>query len=153
MRKLNSSFISLVVAIVSATPFVCTLLYSADWLTDGANPQRTAWQKDEHILSTSSVKNMQILWKLQLDNQPQQMHSLFPPLIIDQLKTPAGTKQVLIVSGISDNVYAIDAVAGTVIWKKHFDYPPPANIRVGNDDPLCPEGALATPVIGPVNAN
>src|SRR3954470_3361971 len=101
MRNLHLSLITAALA--------CTPLYSADWLTDGGNPQRTAWQKDEHILSPSNVKNMQILWKLQLDNQPQQMHSLFPPLIIDQLKTAAGTKQVLIVSGISDNVYAIDA--------------------------------------------
>src|SRR6266566_2972379 len=105
MRRLHFSLI--------ATLFVCAPLHSADWLTDGGNPQRTAWQKDEHILSPSNVKNMQILWKLQLDNQPQQMHSLFPPLIIDQLRTSAGMKQVLIVSGISDNVYAIDAVAGT----------------------------------------
>ena len=26
--------------------------FGADWLTDGANPQRTAWQKDETIFTT-----------------------------------------------------------------------------------------------------
>src|ERR1700712_3510219 len=126
MRKLNFSPTLLSgILPMAAVALVCVPLFSADWLTDGGNPQRTAWQKDEHILSPSNVKNLQIVWKLQLDNKPQQMHSLFPPLIIDHLKTAAGEKQVLIVSGISDNVYAIDAVAGTLIWKKHFDYPPP----------------------------
>jgi hypothetical protein len=130
----------------------CGLAQGADWLTDGGDPQRTAWQKDEHILSTANVKNLQILWKLKLDNQVNQMHSLFPPLIIDQLKTPSGVKQVAIVAGVSDIVYGIDVEAGAVLWKRHFDYPPPANIRPNNDDPLCPEGLLATPTIGSVNA-
>ena len=128
------------------------LAQGADWLTDGGSPQRTAWQKDEHILSVDNVKNLQILWKVKLDNQSNQMHSLFPPLIVDQLRTPGGVKQVAIVAGVSDNVYGIDVETGTVLWKRHFDYPPPANIRPNNDDPLCPEGLLATPTIGPPNA-
>jgi len=144
MRKPHYSMLMAVVA--------CGLAPAADWLTDGGSPQRTAWQKDEHILSPANVKNLQILWKLQLDNKPNQMHSLFPPLIVDQLRTPGGVRQVAIVAGVSDNVYGIDVEAGTVLWHRHFDYPPPANIRPGNDDPLCPEGLLATPTIGPVNA-
>ena len=43
---------------------------------------------------------MQILWKLQLDNKPNQMHALFPPLIVDGLRTPSGVKQVAIVAGV-----------------------------------------------------
>ncbi len=41
----------------------------ADWLTDGGNPQRTAWQRDEHILNVSNVKGMKLLWKYQ-NRQP-----------------------------------------------------------------------------------
>ena len=29
----------------------CVLGWGADWLTDGGNVQRTAWQKDEKILA------------------------------------------------------------------------------------------------------
>ncbi len=126
---------------------------AADWLMDGGDTKRTAWQKDEHTISTANAKDLKVLWKLQLDNQPQQMHSLFPPLIINNLKTSAGEKQIAIVLGISDNMYGIDVVNGTVVWKKHFDYPTPTNVRPNNDDPLCPEGALATPYIGAPNAN
>ena len=46
----------------------------ADWLTDGGNPQRTAWQKDEHLLSVSNVKGMRLLWKYKTDNQAREMH-------------------------------------------------------------------------------
>jgi len=130
----------------------CGLACGADWLTDGGNPQRTAWQKDEHILNPGNVKNLQILWKLQLDNKSNQMHALFPPLIVEHLRTAAGVKQVALVAGVSDNLFGVDVETGTVLWKKHFDYPTPKNIRPGNDDPLCPEGITATPVVGPENA-
>jgi hypothetical protein len=42
---------------------------SADWLTDGNNPQRTNWQRDEKLLSPANVKDIKLLWKIQLDNQ------------------------------------------------------------------------------------
>ena len=48
----------------------------ADWLTDGGDPQRTAWQRNETILTKTTVKDMKLLWKVRLDNQPRQMHSL-----------------------------------------------------------------------------
>ena len=109
----------------------------ADWLTDGGNPQRTNWQKDEKFLNKDNVKNLKIVWKLQLDNQPKEMHSLFPPLI---------TGNIAIVAGSSDNIYAIDITTSKIIWKKHFEYPPPAR-RGRPTDPLCPAGLTATPVI------
>ena len=34
----------------------CVLGWGADWLTDGGNVQRTAWQKDEKILGPDNVK-------------------------------------------------------------------------------------------------
>ncbi len=62
-------------------------IWAGDWLTDGGNSQRTAWQKDEKILTLHNVKNMKLLWKLKLDNEPRQMHSLFPPLIMERVNT------------------------------------------------------------------
>ena len=129
-----------------------SLLPAADWLTDGGNPQRTGWQPDEKILNKDNVKGMQILWKLKLDNLPQEMHSLFSPLIVDKVQTSKGPKQIAVVAGISDNIYALDVETGQIIWKKHFDYPTPAR-RGREGDPLCPPGQTATPVIGPPNAS
>ena len=123
-------------------------LPAAGWLTDGGSPKRTGWQQDEKILSKENVKNLKILWKLHLDNVPQEMHSLFPPLIIEKANTPGGVKQLAIVAGISDNIYAIDVSTGQLLWKKHFVYPAPKK-RGEPGDPLCPTGQTATPVVAP----
>src|SRR5262252_3702851 len=134
-----------------AVSFCCIAAVASDWPTDGGNPQRTNWQKDETILNKDNVARLKILWKLKLDNAPRQMHSLFPPLIIGQVSTRNGQRQIALEAGVSDNLYAIDVEEGEVLWKKHFEYPPPA--RSGRPtDPLCPGGQTATPVIGPPNA-
>ncbi|MEP6714040.1 MAG: pyrrolo-quinoline quinone [Terriglobia bacterium] len=134
--------------------FLCSAAWSADWPTDGGNPQRTAWQKDEHVLNKDNVKGLQILWKLKFDSPPREMHSLFAPLILEQVKTSGGVKQIAIEAGIADNLYAIDVEAGKVLWQKHFEYPPVKEGRgLRPGDPLCPGGMTGTPVIGPPGAN
>jgi outer membrane protein assembly factor BamB len=119
----------------------------ADWLTDGGDPQRTAWQRNETLLTKANVKDMKLLWKIQLDNQPRQMHNLFPPLIAGSVSTPRGEKEVAVVAGVSDNIYAIDVATGTLLWKKKFDstYQEAAGGRGGGV--LCPGGLTATPVL------
>jgi hypothetical protein len=119
----------------------CAIVVGADWPTDGGNPQRTNWQKDETILRPDNVANLTIRWKLKFDNAPKQMHALRPPLIIGK---------IALVAGVSDNLFAIDVDKGEILWTKHFEYPPIRNGR--SDDPLCPGGLTATPIIGPADA-
>ena len=45
------------VLILFGMMFGSLLVVGADWLTDGGNSQRTAWQKDEKILTTENVKH------------------------------------------------------------------------------------------------
>jgi outer membrane protein assembly factor BamB len=139
------------IAVLIALALGGVLAWGSDWLTDGGNPQRTGWQKDEKILSAASIKNMKLLWKLKLDNEPRQMHSLFPPLIIGKLNMQDGPREVAIETGVSDNIYAIDVAKGELIWKKHFDstYTPPATGSSGGI--LCPGGITATPVVAPTS--
>jgi outer membrane protein assembly factor BamB len=133
-----------VAAVLAASATAC----AADWLTDGYDVKRTAWQRDEKILNTATAKNIKLLWKLKFDNEPRQMHSLFPPLIIGKLNTRDGPREVVIETGVSDNLYAVDVEKGEILWKKHFpsSYTPPPNPR---GDILCPGGITATPVIAP----
>jgi outer membrane protein assembly factor BamB len=125
---------------------------AADWLTDGGDVMRTNWQKDERILSTSTAKDIKLLWKIKLDNQPRQMHSLLPPLVIGSLQTNSGTKQVVIQAGVSDNVYAIDVATGELLWKRQFDstFKDPPDGR--GPSVLCPGGMTANVTIGPGGA-
>src|SRR4051812_5454777 len=126
----------------------CGPASAADWLTDGYDSKRTAWQRDEKIISTANAKDIKLLWKLKLDNEPREMHNLFPPLIVEKVNTPNGVKQVAIETGVSDNLYAIDVDTGNLLWKKHFTYSGPSpNGRGGGI--LCPGGITATPTIAP----
>jgi outer membrane protein assembly factor BamB len=122
----------------------------ANWLTDGGDPQRTSWQRHETLISPATAKNMKLQWKLQLDNQPRQMHNLFPPLIVSDVKTSQGIKQIGVVAGVSDNIYGIDLDTGKQIWKRHFDstFQEPTDGR--GYGPLCPGGLTATPVVAPI---
>jgi outer membrane protein assembly factor BamB len=139
--------------ITGAIALGCAQVPAADWLTDGADSQRTNWQRDERILTTANVKDMKLLWKIKLDNQPRQMHSLFPPLVVGRVETKNGTKEIAVIAGVSDNIYAIDVEKGELLWKKHFqsswsDPPDGRGVYV-----LCPGGLTATPVIGPAGTS
>ena len=134
---------------VVALTFSSVLGWSADWLTTGADPQRTGWQKNEKILNTANVKGLSLLWSLKTDNQPRQMHNLFPPLVVEKVKTTTGTKEVALLAGISDNIYAIDVARGTIIWQKHFSPAYTEATVKPRGGVLCPGGLTADPVIAP----
>jgi outer membrane protein assembly factor BamB len=119
----------------------------ADWLTDGADPQRTAWQRNETILTKDTVKDMKLLWKVKLDNQPRQMHNLFPALIAGSVSTPAGEKEIAVVAGVSDTLYGIDVAKGALLWKTTFDSTFRETMSGRGGGVLCPGGLTATPVL------
>src|SRR5437763_2750562 len=102
-----------ILATIAAFTLGSVAVSGSDWLTDGFNSQRTNWQKDEKLLSPASVKNMKLLWKLKLDNEVREMHSLLAPLVIEKVNTRSGVRQIAIATGVSDNIYAIDVQSGT----------------------------------------
>jgi outer membrane protein assembly factor BamB len=121
----------------------------ANWLTDGADPQRTAWQKHERLISKDSVKNLKLMWKLQFDNKPRQMHNLFPALIVSDVATPDGPKEIAVVAGVSDNIYGIDVTKGARLWSRQFDSTFVEQTGGRGGGVLCPGGLTATPIIVP----
>lgn len=124
---------------------------AAEWPTDGGDQQRTGWQKNETILNKSNVKGMKLLWSLKLDNVPREMHSLLPPVIVEDIPTRDGKKEIAVVAGSGDNVYGIDVATGKQLWKKHYPYTSDKEPRLGG--PLCPGGLVSTPTIGLPKAN
>src|SRR5262249_42830561 len=103
----------------------------------------------EKVLNTANVRNLALLWTVKTDNQPRQMHSLFPPLIVERVNTSAGVREMALVAGVSDNLYAIDVAKGEMVWKKRFTggFPDPPGGR--GQGILCPGGLTADPVIAP----
>ena len=71
----------------------------ANWLADGGDNARTSWQRDETLLSPTTVKGMKLLWTVQTDNQPRQLHNLFAPLIVSDVATPSGPREIAVVAG------------------------------------------------------
>ena len=123
----------------------------AHWLMDGADPRRTSWQRDETLISPATAPNINLLWTLQTDNEARQMHNLFPPLIVGDVATANGPREVGILAGISDNVYGIDVETGRQIWKRRFDSTFQVPAGGGGYYPLCPGGLTATPLVAPTS--
>ena len=121
----------------------------ADWLTDGGDVPRNNWQRDETTLTPSNVKDLKLLWKIKLDNEPRQMHSLLEPLVIARVDTKNGPKQLVIQAGVSDNVYAIDVATGELLWKRKFESTFKEAPGTRGPSVLCPGGMTANVTIGP----
>ena len=123
--------------------------FGADWPTDGGDSKRNNWQKNETILNRGNISGLQLLWKTKLDNQQRQMHSLLEPLVIGQVETKNGPRELVIQAGVSDNVYALDAKDGTLVWKQHFENVFKAALEGREYSVLCPGGMTANVTVGP----
>jgi outer membrane protein assembly factor BamB len=119
-------------------------LRGADWLTFGADPQRSGWAKHEDKISKENAKALSLQWKLQLDNQAKELNSLTAPIVVEQVYTARGVKDLVIIGGSSDNLYAIDADSGKVFWKKTFQV---EGTSKQESHWLCPNALNATPVV------
>ena len=123
-------------------------LSASDFLMEGIDAGRTGWLRDEKVFTLANVGGMKLLWTLQLDSKPREMHNLFAPLIAERVTTAQGVREIGVVAGVSDMLFGIDVASGKLIWSKHFDstYTPPPNARTG--DTLCPGGQTAVPAVG-----
>jgi outer membrane protein assembly factor BamB len=120
---------------------------SGEWATHSGDPQRTAWQRNEARIGKDRIKEFKLLWKLKLDNETRALHSLTTPLIVG-----AQYRDLAVIGGTQDNLYALDADLGRLLWTKHFEY----NSKTPrNENPtwLCPGGLLATPVLAGTGRN
>jgi outer membrane protein assembly factor BamB len=121
---------------------------AVDYLTAGADPQRTGWIRDESVFTTANVSSMKLLWKVKLESTPREMHNLFPPLVVERVTTARGAREILVVPGVSDDLFGLDAATGEMFWSRHFDSASdPANGAPPGT--LCPGGQTAIPVIAP----
>jgi hypothetical protein len=115
----------------------------SQWLTSFADAQRTSWVRADDKISVGTVAKagFELQWKVTLDNQPRAGHGL------GQGVTASGVTlfvPISLVTGSSNNVYAIDNDIGHVVWQRHFDAALPA------PTPACPGGSIsaATRIVG-----
>ena len=119
-------------------------VHAADWTTFGGDPQRTGWVREETDLTKANVAKLKLDWSLKLENESKELNALTVPVIHSQIITPAGFKEVVVVAGSSDKVFAIDGDTGKLMWQKTMSVEGASKQR-----PLwlCPNSLNATPVI------
>jgi len=110
----------------------------------GGNPQRTGWAEGEKDIDRNNAKDLTLLWKASLDNQARELTSLTAPVAAEWVVTTTGMKEIVVVGGASDNLFALDAETGKELWKKTFT----AETKP-KQSPfwLCPNALNATPLI------
>jgi len=123
-----------------------------EWLTWQSDPERTGWARAEKSLGKENVAGLGLLWKAQLDAVPTRVNgysTLTDPLVVENVRTAQGAKTVVFTASGENNVYAIDAESGSVLWQRKFPNtlkpPMPAS---GN----CPNNLNATPVVDKPNS-
>ncbi len=138
MRKITA------IALLSVGTLLAPCLKAnSDWTQFGGDSARTFVVHNEHKLTKRSVHKLKLQWKLKLDNATKELTSLTVPVVAD-VNTSSGRHRYAIVGGSDDNVFAIDAGNGRLVWRRHFKTKlKPAN----SPDWLCPNALTATPAI------
>jgi mono/diheme cytochrome c family protein len=127
--------------------FLCASAASAQsgqWTTYGHDPQRSGFATDEHAFSPSNAPSLGLKWKTIVPNEPLVLTGLTAPLVVRGVRSENGTRNLVIVAGSSNHIFALDADTGALAWKRDFS----ANqARPEGGDWLCPFALNDTPVI------
>jgi outer membrane protein assembly factor BamB len=125
----------------------------SEWLTSSGDAARDAWQRGESKITPRTAGNLRLLWKVNVGAKPMGMLSFREPLIVNGVKTSGGTKTLAILAGAANDVYAIDADSGTIVWQKRLKWESDKPQEPGEGRGfICTNALSATPVISPPDA-
>jgi len=126
---------------------------ASEWLTSSGDAARDAWQRVESKITPRNAGKMELLWKTKLAAKPMGMLSFREPVIVSGVKTPDGTHTLAIFAAAANQVFAVDAETGKLVWQ--------ANLKWVSDKPqeegegrgfICTNALSATPVVSPIDA-
>jgi outer membrane protein assembly factor BamB len=126
-------------------------LGGADWVTHSGSNQRDGWQRTETKISKDTLKDLKLLWKIKLETKQRSVYSLYGPLIVERAITDRGFKEIAFVAGANNDLFAVDADLGKLLWEKHFEW----HAEIPETEQasfLCPGGLTAWPVLQPLPA-
>jgi len=125
----------------------------AEWTTGSGDPARDAWQRSESKITPRTAKDLRLLWKVKVPAKPMGMLSFREPLIVNGIKTSEGARTLAILAGAANEVFAIDADSGTVVWQKKLQWASNQPQEPGEGEGfICTNALSATPVISPADA-
>ncbi len=124
-----------------------------EWLTGSGDPARDGWQRGESKITPGTVKQLRLLWKLKVPTKTMGMLSFREPLIASGVKTADGVRTLVVVAGAVNDVYAIDADKGTIVWQKKLKWASEKPQEEGEGEGfICTNALSATPAISPADA-
>ena len=135
-----------VLCVAAASPAVTAI----DYLTEGGDQARTGWLREEKTFTPANVMRTALSWKTKLESAPREMHNLFPPLIVERARVGGTTREVAIVAGVSNQLFALDAWTGQLLWDTRLDTLP---VGSAASNTFCPGGQTAVPVIAPAGTS
>jgi outer membrane protein assembly factor BamB len=124
MKRIITTMLCLFASVISAQ---AQRGANNDWVTENADPQRTATVKADAKINKDSVAKpgaVKFLWKLKLKNAPRQLNNLTPPATLERLIGYRGFRMLGFVAGSGDNLFTIDTDLGRMEWEKHLNAAP-----------------------------
>src|SRR5476651_2444038 len=93
-----------------------------DWLTWGHDQERSGWNRSETSLTKANVSRLAVQWSTQLATPPTDiaLSTLTAPVVVAGAVTSQGPRNMLLVLGADDTLFALDADSGKVAWQKTF---------------------------------
>ncbi len=116
---------------------------TAEWVTSGADAQRSQWIPNDPKISVEGLQKpgFQFLWKSKLDNDPVQLNSLTPAILMDRYIGYRGFRSFAFVAGSSNTIYALDSDLNKIEWQKRLESATPSSAG----SVVCP-GGITSPV-------
>ncbi len=128
----------------TARTIACLLAFTAaanadDWTTAGNDAQRSGWVRADTKISNASVRSseLQMLWKMQLDNEARPGAALTAPVLLDFLISHRGFRSLGFVAGSSGAVFTMDTDLARPEWSR------PLGSAAGGGTAACPGGMTA----------
>ena len=116
-----------------------TTLFAADWPSIGGNAQRDGWSRGEEKLSTKTAAGLRFLYGFKAANGKQT--GLTTPVVLANIITYKGFKQLVSVGRSDNSVVSIDADLGTLFYDTHLTSG--ESTKSVKASAACPEGMTA----------
>ncbi len=97
---------------------LCAQGRPVDWPSYGGDAQRSGWEKSDSRITKDNIKDFQLVLKRKLSGRSS---VLTAPLIVGNLISYRGFKELALVSSEAGDLWAIDADLDRVFWERRLN--------------------------------